>query len=127
MTYYTSQEELHHLLHHLKSKYLAIVQSEERVFLCTALWLHGPAFWKEFTKGHASQTWCEMMNNCLVQAINNSLFFGCSLELTVHHFFDLDHNHLTLISDFVHSMTVIIPESPQHDIIMPMGPDPSMC
>ena len=104
MVLYNSQAEFHGLLQSFHTKYRAMVQKELREspeFLCTQCWLHGPSLWMELTKGAVSPLWCEMMNNCLVQALECAMFYGQSLATAQYRFMDYTQ-HQTLFADFFH-------------------------
>lgn len=101
MIYDGNLAEFEALLNYFKADYASLVERDraQPAFLCTSCWLHGPALWRRLTKGRASDAWCELMNSCMVQALDSALFFGHSLEAAQAHF--LDYGHLGFMSDLV--------------------------
>ena len=98
---YSSREELDCRIAQLKTEYAQLVKEEYcTCFVVTKCWLHGPPLWLKLTKGLGPE-WCEMLNCCLVQALETALFFQNDLQKTQDHFFDLER--MGLFSDFVHA------------------------
>ena len=116
MRIYTDRQDLQMHLRAFRTDYMALIHSEllrAPTFVCTHCWVHGEDLWHKLTKHRASGQWCQMMNNCLVQAIDSALYFHIDMELAVDRF--LDHeDHLGPMSDFVHAYDDV-----------PVGPTPS--
>jgi hypothetical protein len=100
---YASQEEFRLLLSDFKHAYSTLLEAEDPVFVCTSCWLHGPPLWMRLAKGRAPAGWCEMMNNCLVQALDTALYFEKPTGEALAHF--LDHNRTIggLMAEFWHA------------------------